>query len=79
MIYQLYLYRDHLKSEWSLPMIECNDQVMTRNFENLCKNDTNISFAPSDYDLFGVGNFDTESGKFETHVPEFIVNGGSLV
>lgn len=79
MKYNLYLYRDHLKNDFSLPMIEVNDQVMTRNFENLCKTDPSMSFAPGDYDLFKVGTFDTESGLFETKVPEFIVNGGSLV
>lgn len=79
MIYNLYVYRDRLKTDFSLPMVEVNDMVMKRNFENLCTNDHNVSFAPQDYDLYCVGTFDTESGLFETKMPEFIVNGGSLV
>lgn len=79
MIYNIYVYRDKLKNDYSIPMVEVNDLVMRRNFENLCTNDHIVSFKPQDYDLYCLGTFDTVSGEFETHIPEFIVNGGSIV
>lgn len=38
-----------------------------------------ISKHPSDYLLFGLGSFDSDSGVFDTHAPQQIARGADFV
>lgn len=37
-----------------------------------------ISKYPTDYDLFELGSFEDQEGKFETHEPVFVVAGTTV-
>lgn len=68
MIYGMYSVKD-LKTGYLPPTFDMNDLSAMRNFEHACMNEESLFFThPSDYQLFKVGSFDTESGDIETEI-----------
>ena len=66
MIYGVYSIKD-LKSGYLPPTYDINDLCAKRNFEHACLNTDSLFFShPSDYQLFKVGTFDTDTGAFVT-------------
>lgn len=64
MILGAYSWRD-IKSGYSAPMFELNDQVALRNFKFACTNEnTIIGKNPADFECIKVGEFNTETGEF---------------
>lgn len=83
MIVNVFSIRDKL-SGFSYPTVDVNAATAQRNFASAVNSPqvNTMTFAPSDYDLYFVGTFDTEKGLFagtDSGVPEFIVNGSSVV
>lgn len=75
---RMYSVRDHKAGFWP-PMEDINDAVAQRNFSYLLHNNQQVGFAPMDYDLYFVGNFDDVSGIFEPEkVPQFICGAGDV-
>lgn len=65
----LYCIYDHQTKEYGNPWIAENDNTAKRAFERLASDkNTDISFRPSDFELYAVGFFDEESGLFESHL-----------
>lgn len=61
MIYGMYSVKD-LKTGYLPPTFDLNDLSAMRNFEHACMNEDSLFFThPSDYQLFKVGTFDTET------------------
>lgn len=75
----IYSIRDNLTG-FLTPVVEQNDSVARRNFEHAIMNPQSLMHSHvSDYDLYKLGYFDTESGVVEQAVPiELIVAGGSI-
>lgn len=80
MKYPVYSIRDKIRNKFGVDlMVQDNDQAALRTFSYIINNPNGLpSFSPSDYDLFKIGSFDCESGQFESILPEFVVNGGSV-
>lgn len=75
----MYVWRDSKANRFSAPMVYTNEACAVRDFKMQIKgNGTSMAFAPADYDLYYIGQFDINSGICETVLPEFIVNGGSF-
>lgn len=78
----VYCVKDH-KYKFGDPVLVPSDDLAVRYFSRLCNGDNKIAdmaFAPADFDLFRIGEFDTETAKFEQTWPiEFVVNGSSCV
>lgn len=71
----LYAIRD-LKVGFLAPMVDDNEASAMRNFEYACHNNDIINFAPSDFELYHIGTFDTDSGTIDpSPVPDFVCNG----
>lgn len=72
MIYNVYSIRDELTG-FMTPVVEHSDAVAMRNFQMACsasKRDTSLmAFRPSDYILYQIGTFDTDSGLISPVVP----------
>lgn len=80
MKYPLFTIFDHKAGRYSAPNPDLNEQVAVRGFAQAVNNNESFRFAPGDYDLFKVGEFDQDSGRIDVSDPiEFIVNGSSLV
>lgn len=77
MTYPVYCVRDVKVGFDTRFLVEMNDESAKRGF-SMAINTTNsmMNYQPSDYELYRIGEFTIESGKFDAlEVPEFIVGG----
>lgn len=71
---RLYSIRDK-KSGFLPPTSDVNDETATRNFHFACQTRDKMFMAyPDDYDLFYVGEYDTESGIINPCNPMFVAS-----
>ena len=77
----IYCIRDQKAAVFYEPRLFQREEVALRDFNQMVHNTGSvIAFSPSDFDLFRVGEFDTDTGIVSgDNVIQFIVNGGSLV
>lgn len=62
----LYAMRDNVQG-FLLPQAFVNDATSLREFQLLCsKKDTVYGFRPSDFSLYKIGEFDTETGDINS-------------
>ncbi len=71
MKYGVYCIRD-LKSGWLSPTVDINDQVAVRNFAYAVQHNDMFSDFASDYSLYKIGEFDTDSGDITSILHEFL-------
>lgn len=76
MTYGLYSIRDHY-SAFGSPFSHTNEATAKRYFARIVnKTDGDISFAPGDYDLYHIGDFDDRTGMVTMVSPiEFVCSG----
>ena len=75
-----YSVKDH-KFAFSEPFQAPDDAVARRYFGMIVNGSGSnvMNYAPADFDLFAIAEFDTESGQVTPIYPvEFIVNGASV-
>lgn len=80
MVYGVYGYRDN-KFAFGPIWNDANDEVAKRGFAMMMNNGQSImGFAPADFDLFKIGEFDSETGQITSIWPiQFICNGRAVV
>lgn len=79
MIINVYAMKD-ARLGWLQPTFEPNDEVAFRNFEHAVQTSGTIMTShKTDFSLYKIGTFDTESGLINSCIPEFIVGGDSIV
>lgn len=79
MIKSVYAVRDN-KVGFLDPVFEVNDDVAIRNFSYAINNATGMmAFAPSDFDFYRIGSFDTETSVLTDLTPPVMVVSGSSV
>lgn len=76
MNYKVFAIRDKYTSFMS-PAVDTSVESAKRNFGYAINNNPGVmNFAPADYDLYQIGNYDSESGVIDAIVPiQFICNG----
>jgi len=68
MIYGVYSVKD-LKTGYLPPTFDLNDLSAMRNFEHACMNEDSLFFThPSDYQLFKIGTYDTETATITNEI-----------
>lgn len=81
MIYGLYAMRD-TKVGFLTPQIDANDKAASRQFKlalATARAESIMGFCPEDFDLYKIGEFDSEKGTVSPlTVPAMISSGGSL-
>lgn len=79
MILNLYSVKDR-KGDFLPPAAYASDAIAKRAFAMACsETGSAMSFAPSDFELYGVGTFDTGTCHFELLAyPEFVCEGGPV-
>lgn len=79
MIKNVYAIRDE-KVGFLMPILEENNEVSIRNFKYTLDDRNNIcNFAKSDFNLYYLGMFNTDTGLFtQDEIPKLICSGGSL-
>lgn len=80
MIVNMYGIRD-CHTGFMSPQTDLNDETAKRNFAMSVNNNPGVlGFRPGDFDLYYLGQFNTESGELKAITPiEFIVNGANVV
>lgn len=81
MKYPVYCVRDTKVGFDTQFIVQANEPAAIRGFTYMVNNPGNMpSFAPADFELYRIGEFETDSGVFSAQIPaEFVVNGASLV
>lgn len=79
MKYPIFSYRDN-KVGFGQPITDMNDQSAIRGFSYAINNNQGLmNFSPKDFDLYKIGEFDSEKGIILGYkAPELIVSGASV-
>ena len=82
MIYGVYCIRDDAAQVFLTPVLEKNDLLARRNFENACYsgyvNNQLLGTHPQDFALYKVATFDDEKAIFDQLVPAELICRGSM-
>lgn len=80
MKYGLYAIRD-IKTGFMTPTMDINDESAVRNFYHSVQNSEGILYTfASDFSLFRIGEFDSDSGQIVPLIPiEFVADGPAAV
>lgn len=79
MKYPVLCMRDQLTGFMN-PFVVANPAVGKRDFEILINDkDQKMYYNPSHFDLYEIGEFDTETGKIEPKEPEIVITGASVI
>ena len=81
MILKIYAVRDRQTDQYGNPMFLIQDGQAIRSFidEVNRKEDTNGLYRhPEDFDLYALGEYNTDSGLFTTHTPDQIAIGKNV-
>lgn len=79
MKFNIYSMRDQF-SGYIQPTFEQNDNIAIRNFSfAINKKDTLLYANPKHFDLYKIGEFDTDTGKVKSMEPTLIVTGLSVL
>lgn len=76
----VYCIRDR-KTGFMSPNVDMNNVSAIRNFEHACMRDDSLFYShPEDYELYKLGEFDTDSGVITASVeqPEFLVSASTI-
>lgn len=75
MKFPVYSIRD-IHVGFMAPRVESNDYTARRSFAFEINNrDGIMNFSAKDFDLYKIGEFEQETGKFEPCIPELVVSG----
>lgn len=74
MTYPVFCIRD-AKVGFTAPTIDQTESAAIRNFAFAINGDGVMNYAPNDFDLFRIGEFDSEKGSITSCVPELVVSG----
>lgn len=73
MLQYLYSLHDNKSGEWQAPIPDYNDATAKRNLAAGLRNTGDLrTFAPSDFELFCVGTYDTASGAITAQLPVYV-------
>lgn len=79
MILHVYSVRDRLTG-FMTPTVESSDPVAMRNFEMACsslnRDKSLMSFKPSDYSLYRIADYDTDTGELIPSFPPVTICSG---
>lgn len=74
----VYSYRD-AKAAFGTPFCDQSDVTAIRGFSYAINNrDGIMGFAPQDFDLYKIAEFDTDKGTMKGLTPTLIVSGASV-
>ena len=78
---RMYAYRDAKnEGQFSMPMTDFSDDLAKRHFAMVCSNSgSEMGFAPQDFDLYYLGEYDFTTGQVDSVTPEFVCNGVNVV
>lgn len=80
MVQYLYSLHDNKSGEWQAPVPDFNEATAKRNLAAGLRNTGDLrTFAPSDFELYCVGTFDSSNGQVTSQFPEYICSCVDLI
>lgn len=76
MNYNLYVIYDKVSEQYSAPFTSLNDATAVRHFNSVTRG--NSMAEPSDFELYGVGIFNTDSASFALSSKLRFITKGSV-
>ena len=77
MIWPIYSIRDNAAASFGMPIVEQNELTAVRGFRFSLSGQGTMGFAPEDYDLYKIGEFDSEKGEVKSQIPVLVISGVS--
>lgn len=79
MLYSVYSVHD-VNVGFGYPLIQDNDAVAMRSFENGCYDKSSIWYThSSDFSLWCIGSFDTDSGELISEIPRKVCTASDII
>lgn len=79
MIYPAYALRD-IYVGFGGPQIWQNEEVAKRDFKYKVNQEMGMmNYQPKDYSLYKIGEYNTDTGRFEPQLPELVCEGVDVV
>ena len=70
MKYGIYSIFDEAAGIFTAPTVDISDESAIRNFQKMCSEAGSLmNFKPSDFSLYAVGTWDTDTANIESFVP----------
>lgn len=79
MTYRLYAIRDSVANQYLAPMVDQSDATAMRNFAHtILTSGGTITTHPQDYDLYYLGDYDSDTGDLRPLPAILVVRGGDI-
>lgn len=79
MVYGVYAYRD-IKVGFGAPQLQLNEAVAKRRFaQDVAQEGSPLKFMPGDYELYRIGEYNTDSGELKPIYPSVFICSGISV
>lgn len=79
MIYHVYAIRDSVSGEYLAPMLDQTDDLARRNYRHTVMIDHGLlSTHTTDYDLYCIGTYDSETGRLTPAEPVLTMRGADI-
>lgn len=78
----IFCVKDRATNMFGNPMFLVATGQATRSFSdevNRKAADNQLNLHPDDFDLYVLGQFDSDDGSFETHAPDLVVRGKDVI
>jgi hypothetical protein len=75
---ELYAFRDKFNGFGGIQMYT-NEPTAIRDFAQRVNNVPDMVFCPSDYDLYKIGEYDSETAEIKPLLPKMITTGASVI
>lgn len=80
MSYPIYSFRDTAAGRFGQPILEANEMTAVRGFKMAINSQQGtMNFAPQDFDLYKIGEFDIEKGELIPELPCLVMTGVQAV
>lgn len=79
MIVNVYCVRDLVAKSFNQPWLDVNDEVAMRGFSQAINNNAIMGFRPADFQLFQIGEFDSEKGDLKPIIPILVCRGDDVI
>lgn len=79
MKYPVFAWRDVIQG-FGAPQLFLNEEIAKRDFGyRINLEDSPMQYKPSDYELYRIGDYETDTGRMQPlDVPVFLINGMSV-
>lgn len=76
---KIFAVRDLKANSFNAPYVDVNEDCAKRGFAYSMNHNDLMAFQPADYQLFSVGEFDSDTGIVESSMPVLLCSGPEVM